>query len=111
MPGDRLLDFLKEIYGDTDPEDYEGSLFWLVTADQFERRGFKCQKSTAAALTNMEDSSALRHARALPRTPGMTAPGTASDSANSPGRRPHLCSDSRGLVHEAILEMNRPAIS
>jgi hypothetical protein len=63
MPGGRLLDFLKELYGDADPQDEEGALFWLVTADQFERRGIECQQAAATALSIIEDGTDLRHAR------------------------------------------------
>jgi hypothetical protein len=62
LPGDRLLDALKGIYGDCDPSDEEGALFWLVTADQFERRGIECQQATSTALSIIENGSDLKFA-------------------------------------------------
>jgi hypothetical protein len=55
--GDRLLGFLKEMYGACDPTDDDGAIFWLVTADQFERRGIKCAEVTSTALAIIESSS------------------------------------------------------
>ncbi len=63
LPGDRLIDFLKEICGNCDPTDDEGALFWLVTADQFERRGIECQQAASTALSSIENGSDLLFAR------------------------------------------------
>ncbi len=63
MPGDRLLDYLREVYGDCHPTDDEGALFWLVTADQFERRGIECKQATSTALSVIENGSDLLFAR------------------------------------------------
>jgi hypothetical protein len=63
MPGDRLLDYLREVYGDCDPTDDEGALFWLVTADQFELRGIECKQATSTALSIIENGSDLLFAR------------------------------------------------
>jgi hypothetical protein len=63
LPGDRLLDALKGTYGDCDPTDDEGALFWLVTADQFERRGIECQQAASTALAIIENGSDLIFAR------------------------------------------------
>ncbi len=54
VPGNRLLDLLKETCGDCDPADEEGGLFWLVTADQFERRGIECHEVASKALSIIE---------------------------------------------------------
>ena len=63
LPGDRLLDLLKEIYVNCDPTEDEGALFWLVTADQFERRGIECQQVASTALSIIENGSDLLFAR------------------------------------------------
>lgn len=38
-------------------------LFWLVTADQFERRGIECQQAASTALSSIENGSDLLFAR------------------------------------------------
>jgi hypothetical protein len=60
--GDRLLEYLGEIYGDCDPATDEGARFWLVTADQFERRGIDCQRAATMALGVIENGSDLANA-------------------------------------------------
>ena len=47
----RLLELLRneEICAD-DPDDDDHTLFWLVTADQFERKGIQCPEATKRAL-------------------------------------------------------------
>ena len=63
VPGDRLLELLKELYGDCDPTDEDGALFWLVTADQFERRGIECVEAASTALSIIEGGGDLLRAR------------------------------------------------
>jgi hypothetical protein len=63
LPGDRLLEILKEIYSEYDPKDQVGGLFWLVTADQFERRGIECREAASTALSIIESGSDLESAR------------------------------------------------
>jgi hypothetical protein len=62
--GDRLLSLLKEMYGARDPASDEGSLFWLVVADQFERRGLRCAEATANALAIIRGGADLARASA-----------------------------------------------
>jgi hypothetical protein len=65
--GDRLLELLAEMYPQRDPADDDGALFWLVTADQFERRGIACAAVTATALSIIEQGTDLtRPGRAAP---------------------------------------------
>jgi hypothetical protein len=61
--GIRLLGFLKEMYGNCDPVDEDAALFWLVVADQFERRGIECKEVTSTALSIIECGSDLRNAQ------------------------------------------------
>ena len=44
MPGDRLLDNLREVYGDCDPIDDEGA-FLVGDGRYFERRGIECKQA------------------------------------------------------------------
>jgi hypothetical protein len=57
-----LLGFLKAMYGHCDPADEDAALFWLVVADQFERRGIECREAASSALNIIESGSALRNA-------------------------------------------------
>lgn len=61
--GERLLELLKEINGAFDPTDDDGAIFWLVTADQFERRGIACREATSTALAIIESGVDLARAR------------------------------------------------
>jgi hypothetical protein len=63
VPGDRLLELLIETHGDCDPNDPDDALFWLVTADQFERRGIECHKAASTALSIIDGGSDLASAR------------------------------------------------
>jgi hypothetical protein len=49
--GARLLQILEKNWGSCDPRDDDGRLFWLVVADQFERRGIDCPRPQATALS------------------------------------------------------------
>jgi hypothetical protein len=59
VPGNKLLEFLKKLYGNCDPTDEDGSLFWLVTADQFERRGIECDEVASTALSIIKSGGDL----------------------------------------------------
>lgn len=63
VDGDRLLEFLEEMHGDCDPADEDGALFWLVTADQFERRGIECMKVASMALSVIGSGAFLASAK------------------------------------------------
>ena len=64
VTGDRLLDILLRQYdGDVALSDEAGPTFWLVVADQFERRGIHCQTAferALAAITSGVDLDNLR---------------------------------------------------
>src|SRR5438552_2193801 len=63
VSGDRLVELLKGIHGDCDPKDEDGALFWLITADQFERRGIECKEAASTAWSVIESGSDLLWAR------------------------------------------------
>jgi hypothetical protein len=63
VSGDKLLEYLKGVYRDCDPKDEEGALFWLVTADQFERRGIECREAASTALSIIRSGSDLESAK------------------------------------------------
>ena len=48
--GEQLLAHLKQLHGDIDPSNGDAAYFWLVTADQFEKRGIACAEASANAL-------------------------------------------------------------
>lgn len=62
--GDRLLELLAAMYPQRDPADDDGALFWLVTADQFERRGIACRTVATTALSIIDQGTDLTAARA-----------------------------------------------
>lgn len=62
--GDRLLQMLKDVQGNVDPADEDGSLFWLVVADQFEKKGIHCRDASETALAIIESERDLAHCRA-----------------------------------------------
>src|SRR5690606_20857074 len=62
--GDELLSHLKRVNGNCDPTDDDGALFWLVTADQFERRGIECKEASRTALAIIKSGKGLSNARA-----------------------------------------------
>jgi hypothetical protein len=64
VSGDTLLAILKDLHGDCDPADEEGALFWLVTADQFERRGIECAEAASTAVSIIAAGHDLAHAKA-----------------------------------------------
>lgn len=45
-----LLEILRRSHDDPDPDSDDGSLFWLVVADQFERKGIACAEAISVAL-------------------------------------------------------------
>jgi hypothetical protein len=61
--GDYLLKCLKQLHGDCDPTDGDAAFFWLVTADQFEKRGIACVEAVANALAVIDSGSDLANAR------------------------------------------------
>jgi hypothetical protein len=63
VSGDRLLGILKEMQGECDPTDEDGALFWLVVADQFEKRRIECREASAMALDIIDRGLNLEHAR------------------------------------------------
>lgn len=66
VPGDgeRLLSCLKEMCGAPDPASEEGIVFWLVVADQFERRGIRCAEAASTALEILDSGADLARVRA-----------------------------------------------
>ncbi|HEY8025918.1 MAG TPA: hypothetical protein VIF60_15235 [Burkholderiaceae bacterium] len=63
VDGDQLLVNLKILHGDCDPADGEAAFFWLVTADQFEKRGIRCEEAIAKALMVIESGVDLASAK------------------------------------------------
>lgn len=63
VKGNQLLELLKETCGDCDPMDEEGGLFWLVVAEQFERRGIECREAASKALSIIESDLDLKWAK------------------------------------------------
>lgn len=67
--GARLAEILLDLHGGA-PGSEDESVFWLVAADQFERRGIDCPRVSAAALSVIEsgaDLARLRNRDADPR--------------------------------------------
>ncbi len=59
--GDRLLEILLDNHGEAvGLDDPGGPTFWLVLADQFERRGIACPRAFTQALTAIETGADLR---------------------------------------------------
>jgi len=52
--GEQLLVHLRQLHGDSDPSDGDAAYFWLVTADQFEKRGIACVEASTNALQVIE---------------------------------------------------------
>lgn len=64
-PGDRLLHIILEDHdGSTDLTSDGGPTFWLVLADQFERRGIRCAKVFEQALAAIDTGADLRDLQA-----------------------------------------------
>lgn len=61
--GERLLQILEKNWGSCDPDDDDGRLFWLVVADQFERRGIDCPRVPATALSIIASGVDLESAK------------------------------------------------
>lgn len=57
--GDRLLELLEEARGSTDPANQDGALFWLVVADQFEKRGIDCKRASRMAIQVIDSGADL----------------------------------------------------
>lgn len=63
--GEALLDKLKAMYWGNEPSDVDDTIFWLVVADQFERKGIACEEVTSTALGIIASGLDLAHARDL----------------------------------------------
>jgi hypothetical protein len=61
--GDKLLEYLQEMFGNCDPTSEEGILFWLIVADQFEKRGIHCKNVFSTALEIIASGSDLQNAQ------------------------------------------------
>ncbi|HEU4777814.1 MAG TPA: hypothetical protein VFS95_13400 [Telluria sp.] len=61
--GDRLLNIVSEATG-AKSDDGEDAWYWLVLADQFEKRGLASERVRARALALIEGGADLAHARA-----------------------------------------------
>jgi len=72
--GDRLLAILRELHGDADLDGDDGTTFWLVVADQFERKGVVSPAVSKRALAVIEDDEDLDRLRDL----GLDARGLAA---------------------------------
>ncbi len=59
VDGNQLLKLSKRIYGNCEPGDEDGAIFWLVVADQFERRGIECQEVADTALSIIAGGAVL----------------------------------------------------
>lgn len=57
--GDRLLGLLIQMQTSVAPEDEQGALFWLVVADQFEKKGIFCERAVTTALGIIESGRDL----------------------------------------------------
>jgi hypothetical protein len=64
---DRLLDLLQAVQptAANDPKDPDHTLFWLVTADQFAKRGVDCPRARGQALGIIASGSDLEAMRVL----------------------------------------------
>jgi hypothetical protein len=60
VSGEALLKILCDINGAADLDDVDGQAFWLVVADQFERRGIPCREATKTALSILADGRNLK---------------------------------------------------
>lgn len=59
--GDRILEILLENHGEpVGFDDPGGPAFWLVVADQFERRGIVCERAYERAIAAIETGTDLR---------------------------------------------------
>ncbi len=63
--GEALLEILLSTHPELDPEDLDHSTFWLVVADQFERRGIACPKVSETALALLDAGTNLEQLKAL----------------------------------------------
>ena len=57
--GDRLLGILVDMQGDASPSNDDAAVFWLVVADQFERRGIACAQAMSTALALIDNGTDL----------------------------------------------------
>jgi hypothetical protein len=64
VAGDRLLELLLQMQGDVDLDDEEGTLFWLVVADQFEKKGIESGQATSNALRIIQSGTDLAACKA-----------------------------------------------
>lgn len=72
--GDRLLAILRELHADADLDGDDGPTFWLVVADQFERKGVVSRTVSERALAVIDDDQDLDRLRDL----GLDARGLAA---------------------------------
>lgn len=61
--GDRLLELLQRVLGERDYEGEAGLPFWLVVADQFEKRGIECASVSTVAMSLIDSGADIAHAR------------------------------------------------
>ncbi|HWX66852.1 MAG TPA: hypothetical protein VNZ27_10555 [Rhodanobacter sp.] len=64
ISGERLLEILLDSHDIPKPREDDGTVFWLVVADQFERRGIACAEAAATALSVISDGTDLERLRA-----------------------------------------------
>lgn len=62
--GNRLLELLEQIQENTDPDDDDGSVFWLVVADQFEKRGINSKRAASIALRIIQSETDMAACKA-----------------------------------------------
>lgn len=67
--GEALLEILLSMHPELDAEDVDHSTFWLIVADQFERRGIECPKAAETALALLDAGTNLTHLEALGMDP------------------------------------------
>ena len=60
-----LLEKLTTLHCDGDCDDVHNTIFWLVVADQFERKGIACEQASATALGIIANGLDLAHSRDL----------------------------------------------
>jgi hypothetical protein len=63
--GEKLLQILRDMHGAIDVGDVDGQTFWLVMADQFERRGIACAEVTDNAISIVVEGRNLEALKAL----------------------------------------------
>lgn len=64
VDGHQLLELLEQSQGNTDPDDVDGGLFWLVVADQFEKMGIESTRAASIALRVIESGTDIATCKA-----------------------------------------------